>query len=240
MKFDGTNWVYVGNPGFSLSSAYFTSLSFSPTGEPYLAYSDSAYSLKTTVMKFNGANWVYVGNAGFSGGRANYQSLAFGLSDEPFVAFQDFSNAEKATVMKFNGTEWTNIGNPGFSTTSADYTSLKFSLSGVPYVAYIEDYGIGGVTVMKYDSVYVGINQYVNYPLVLYPNLAVTDINIDFRDDKNDLKNIEIYDLRGGIVSKSLTYKGKITIDIKDFPKGLYVVKSRSESSNYIGKFCKN
>jgi hypothetical protein len=239
MKFDGTTWVNVGNTGFSSSVVDFTSLAFSPTGEPYLAFSDSALSRKTTVMKFDGINWVNVGNAGFSNGRADYQSLAFGPLGEPFVAFQDFSLVEQASVMKFNGTDWVNVGDP-FSGIPAFYESLKFSLVGVPYVAYIENYGVGGVTVMKYDSVLVGINNYVKNPLVLYPNPASNEIIIDSRDDENDLKNIEIYDMRGEIVSKSITNKGKITLDVKDFPKGIYVVKSRSESSNYIGKFCKN
>ena len=44
MKFDGTNWVNVGNVGFSAGEADYTSLAFSPSGQPYVAYEDYANS----------------------------------------------------------------------------------------------------------------------------------------------------------------------------------------------------
>jgi len=77
MKFDGTNWVNVGNAGFSAGPVAYTSLAFSPSGEPYVAYVENGTSGKATVMKFNGTNWVNVGNAGFSAGMAGCTSLAF-------------------------------------------------------------------------------------------------------------------------------------------------------------------
>jgi len=41
MKFDGTNWTSVGNVGFSAGGALYTSVAFSPPGEPYVAYVDN-------------------------------------------------------------------------------------------------------------------------------------------------------------------------------------------------------
>jgi len=58
MKFDGTNWVNIGNPGFSAAEADYTSLAFSPSGQPYVAYSDYGNSYKSTVMKYDS---VFVG-----------------------------------------------------------------------------------------------------------------------------------------------------------------------------------
>jgi hypothetical protein len=40
MKFDGTNWLYVGTPGFSAGQADFISLAINAAGEPYVAYDD--------------------------------------------------------------------------------------------------------------------------------------------------------------------------------------------------------
>ena len=68
MKFDGTNWVNVGNAGFSAGEAGWSSLAFSSSGQPYVAYTDYGNSDKATVMTFDGTNWVNVGNAGFLGG----------------------------------------------------------------------------------------------------------------------------------------------------------------------------
>ena len=53
MKFDGNNWINVGITGFSAGEAYGTSLAFSPTGNPYVAYGDGTALDKATVMYYN-------------------------------------------------------------------------------------------------------------------------------------------------------------------------------------------
>jgi hypothetical protein len=102
MKFDGTNWMNVGNTGFSADEAWYTSLAFSPSGQPYVAYEDMSISGKATVMKFNGTNWVNVGFVGFSKGQVWFPSVAFSPSGQPYVAYTDFGNDFKATVMKYD------------------------------------------------------------------------------------------------------------------------------------------
>jgi hypothetical protein len=56
-------WQNVGNPGFSVDSADYTSLAFDMSGQPYVAYQDIANERKVTVMKFDGANWLLVSSA---------------------------------------------------------------------------------------------------------------------------------------------------------------------------------
>jgi hypothetical protein len=58
MKFDGTNWVNVGNAGFSAGIVENTSLALSPSGQPFVAYTDNVNSGKATVMKYDS---VYFG-----------------------------------------------------------------------------------------------------------------------------------------------------------------------------------
>jgi len=60
MRFDGNNWVNVGNPEFSEDSVCFTSLAFSQLGEPYVAFGGDIYSytMKASVMKYDS---VFVG-----------------------------------------------------------------------------------------------------------------------------------------------------------------------------------
>ncbi|MCK9480320.1 MAG: T9SS type A sorting domain-containing protein [Bacteroidia bacterium] len=45
-------WQTVGTAGFSAGDANYTSLAFSNSNEPYVAYADGANSGKATVMKF--------------------------------------------------------------------------------------------------------------------------------------------------------------------------------------------
>ncbi len=158
IKLIGTHWMYVGNPYFSPGKVNLTSIAFSPSGQPYVAFGDRGNYNKATVMQFNGTSWVNVGSAGFSAGWTSDISLAFSpLDGQPYVAYEDGGNSGKATVMKFNGSNWVNVGKAGFSAGRAYYTSLAFNPSGQPYVAYEDGDNSFKATVMKLDE-----NSWVN------------------------------------------------------------------------------
>jgi hypothetical protein len=104
-------WKNVGNAGFSEGEADGTSLAFSPSGQPYMAYRDASNSFKATVMKFDGTHWINVGNAGFSSGSAWCESLAFNsYYGQPYIAYVDSGLSYKAVCMKYNGTSWNYVG----------------------------------------------------------------------------------------------------------------------------------
>jgi len=58
MKFDGTNWVNIGTAGFSAGVTNYTSLAFSPSGYPYVAYNDWPNAFKVTVKYYNGPTGI--------------------------------------------------------------------------------------------------------------------------------------------------------------------------------------
>jgi hypothetical protein len=159
MKFDGTNWVYVGNAGFSAGQATDPSIAFSLTDEPYVAYMDwiSSPQKGAAVMKFNGTNWENVGNAGFSSGRVNETKLAFNSIGQPYVAFVDDNFGYRLSVMKFDGNNWVYEGEAGFTTGSVDYISFAISLTDQPYVSYRDIEYSGKASVMKFSG-----NNWVN------------------------------------------------------------------------------
>src|ERR1039457_5416801 len=88
MKFNGTSWINVGNPGgFSASATAGTTLVFNASGELYVGFSDNEYADGTSMMKFDGTDWTYVGTPNFSGGTAWPISFALSLSGEPYMAY---------------------------------------------------------------------------------------------------------------------------------------------------------
>jgi len=143
-------WQNVGT-AFA-GEVWYTSLAFSPGGEPYVAYADAANSWETTVMKFDGTAWVNVGTPGFSEYAPAYICLAFSPDGEPYVAYSDGGWQGRATLMKFDGTAWVYVGMPGFSEWDVANTSLAFSPDGEPYVAYWDGASEGRATVMKFDG----------------------------------------------------------------------------------------
>ena len=67
MKFDGTNWVNVGLPGFSAGAIYYPCLVFSPSGQPYLAFRDNGTLFgKASVMKYD-LNTTGINDSQYSG-----------------------------------------------------------------------------------------------------------------------------------------------------------------------------
>lgn len=164
MKYNGTNWVTVGSPGFSNGVAAFTSIAIDAHGVPFVAYDDGANGSKATVMKYNGSSWVNVGSAGFSAGNAGKVDIAIAKDGTPYVVYEDrglylgtiFLDG-RASVMKYNGSSWVNVGTPGFSAGDhIDYPSIAIDTNGTQYVVYEDvptptsDYA--PATSMKYDG----------------------------------------------------------------------------------------
>jgi len=94
-KFDGTNWVTVGNEGFSPGSIDGQQIVINQ-GTYFVGFSDSSVEYKILVMKFNGQSWVTQGGSAlkFSG----WFSIAANKTI-PYVAYEDYSTS-KAIVKR--------------------------------------------------------------------------------------------------------------------------------------------
>jgi hypothetical protein len=244
MKFDGTNWVYVGPDGFSAGATNYTSLAFSPIDTlPYVAYQEYGNeTYKATVMKYDGTNWVYLGNEGFSAGEADLTSLAFSPTDgEPYVAYIDGANSNKSTVMKYDGTNWVNVGSAGFSDGIIGWSlSFAFNPSDYhPYVAYKDEGDSSKATVMKYDSVYVGLKEQQKSQFLLYPNPASDKITIETTATPTQ-SQLSILNLNGEEVLTRSLIKPKTQIDISNLSSGVYFMRLTSDKTVEVGKFVKD
>jgi len=126
MKFNGSNWVNVGQSNFSEGSVEYISFALDNNNTPYVVYRNNYYvPEKATVMKFDGNNWVFVGAAsGFSAADAYGTTIAFNSANIPYVAFKDVGNGWKATVMK--------IDKEGASVNESSLTDNSFTIHPNP------------------------------------------------------------------------------------------------------------
>jgi hypothetical protein len=152
MKFNGVDWISVGQPGFTPGDAHYESLAFGPDGNPYIAFEDCFQNCKASLMKFDGTNWIYVGSPGFSTGDVWYISLAFDQDGVPYVAFDDCGHSNRVSVMKLSGSSWGYVGAPGFLQGSSFFVSLAFGQDGNPYVAFQDWINSCKATVMKFEG----------------------------------------------------------------------------------------
>lgn len=135
MKFDGSNWVAVGNAGFTpdkISEA--PSIAISSTGEIYVAFKDYDKFNRASLMKFDGSNWNYEGSAGFSNATADYIDLTL-KQDTPVVAYQ--KNNGGVVVQKFNGSGYDFVGSvTNISYGDANYIDIEVDNNNQLLVAH--------------------------------------------------------------------------------------------------------
>ena len=235
MKYNGMNWTYVGNSGFSAGWTYFVNLAFNTSGQPFVAYQD--YQVSASVMKFDGTNWVNVGNADFSAGHADYISLALSPTGQPCVAYEDYENEYRATVMEFDGTNWVNVGNAGFSTGEVWFTSLAFNPSGQPYVAYT-DFSNSQKATVKYYNAPAGVHELAPLQVSIYPNPATDKIAIEISGNPKQ-SSLSIVNIEGQqLLTRQIT-EPQTQIDISNLPSGVYFVRVISERTVEVGKIIK-
>jgi hypothetical protein len=159
-KFDGTNWVNVGNPllattGPGAGSAMDIYLAFDLQNRPHVSYSHTFQGPpRISVERFNGTAWELVGPAQFSSGQFEtslFSSLAL-PKDAPYIAYQHGGLGMKATVRKYNTATdtWDNVGTPGVSDDVAAFTSIAIDGNDNVYVAYFDQANGNKNTVKKY------------------------------------------------------------------------------------------
>ena len=149
MKWDGISWVNVGNPGFSVTTAFLPNLVLDSHDVPYVVYGNRV-NTALTIMKFNGTSWVNVGNPIYSDYDEFYPKIDLDSHNIPYVVYLDSANNSKTTVIKFNGTSWVNVGNPGFSLSVAVYPDIILDSNNIPYIYYTDNKNM--LTVMKFNG----------------------------------------------------------------------------------------
>jgi PKD repeat protein len=185
MKFDGSNWNYVGNPVIPGSDtvSIFGGLAFSPSGQLYAGYGWA----KVSVKKFDGSNWVFVGNEGFTGETAYGMSMAFSSAGIPYVAIYGDSTTTQQTrfkisVFKFDGTHWSLVGKHGFARGWITQTALAISPEGEPYVTFMDVDNNDYTSVMKFNGVrwvYVG-NKAFSQGTTGLPSIAFSPAGLPY------------------------------------------------------------
>ncbi|MCX6287723.1 MAG: T9SS type A sorting domain-containing protein [Bacteroidetes bacterium] len=238
MKFNGSNWEFVGIEGFSAGIMDSISLAFSPSGEPWVAYSDGANSWKATVMRFDGTSWVNAGNPGFSDGPAGWTSIAFSQGGKAVVAFQDGGNGYKASVMIFDGSTWSYLGTPGFSAGISACTRLRFSLTGQPYVAFTDQGYTGKVTVMMYDGP-LGVGEIQKPKLSVYPDPVQKLLTLETGVPGSTIYGAEILNILGSPVMSGKFAGSSMQMNVESLPDGIYFVKITGTGGTYTSRFIK-
>ena len=154
LDFNGTSWQPLGNRGFSDDLVGYISLAVDNSDRAYVAYMDSAYGYKATVMRYDtNGSWQPLGTKGFTPKGASNLAFILDSSDTPYIAYRDDNSAYRVSVSRFSNGQWQVVDKEGVSSGSARDISLAFSKEDQIYVAYADTANGNRATVItKYDT----------------------------------------------------------------------------------------
>lgn len=169
VRFDGTDWNYVGNRMFSKDNVtindgiqdYGLNFSFDLTdNEPFVSFRRVRNSGTdgASIMYFDGSSWTLAGDVVVPDSEDN-----FGYSSAPFYAmdvnpvlgnvalvYPEPSNG-KCSVLEWDGSDWGSLDVPGFTDYPSTYNDIGFDTAGVPYILH-DGTMSGNLGVMRFDG----------------------------------------------------------------------------------------
>jgi|GEM_PF-4653124 len=147
IKFDGTDWVPVGNSIFEAGFFVETSLRVDSNEKLYLGYAFGSTTKpgKSNIKTFDGTDWVPVGNTDFVQ-YSSRMSLRIGLNNELYVGYDTYYltgiTSTNSWVQKWNGSGWDTVGTSLYPIYNIDIAS-----DGTLYA--MDDQANHGVSVKK-------------------------------------------------------------------------------------------
>ena len=193
------SWDYLGNAGFSGSTANYLSLAIDlQSDEIFVAYQDFGDEGKLNISSFDNTSseWININND-LSSGYANHNSMSIDANGNPYYSFIDGDNNVLGFgYLSFNG-NWV-ANNP---------TNGSSSVSG---------HSINSITKQDYDGDVFVCSYHSSWNIVVYKASAVTSnfsINSSFPGDGN-ISSLS-FDMKynsGYIAFSNLDDEGKIDI----------------------------
>ena len=131
------------------------------------------------------------------------------------------------------GDTWTDISHPAFTNiTGMDFAGDRLAISdGGAGVWYYKAGGSGGIE-----------SGVMNLKLTLFPNPAAEKICVQYRQGIADPLVMEIKDLSGSVLKRSVIQKplsGCSVVDVSDLPEGYYILTVSAGKYRGTSKFCK-
>ena len=99
-KFDGTDWVLVGERGFFAEGGFEPDIEFDSKNRPYVAFTNRTEGPEVRVMRFDGTSWHKLSPLSSRSNTAIQSGFAIASDDSLYFSFNDAADDYKASVMK--------------------------------------------------------------------------------------------------------------------------------------------
>jgi len=177
------------------------------------------------LLKFNGNKWEIVPTPS----NARVLDIDIDKSNRLWLA------TDKGILRYFNG-EWIIFNSSNSSLPNDRVVSIKLENENKIWAAvgYNDAYSpTGGKGIVCLTNELTGINSISKIDYRIYPNPTNNSIVVDFNNVFIKDMKVSITDLQGKIFYSNCFQNSisKLRIDINDYPKGIYIINVRSEST---------
>jgi len=112
--------------------------------------------------------------------------------------------------------------------------------TGYSYKAFIKFEG----TVMYGEEVYftttdVGVQDYLEQKLTLYPNPVVDMVSVAIGDDNSRITGVEVYNVYGQLINAIVPEENPMRINVSGWADGMYLVRITTDSGVVTKSFVK-
>ena len=181
MKYTGSTWVNVGNPGFTnaINGIYYPMIVIDTSGNPIVSFQEDDGFDRASVYKYSGGTWNALGSK-FTKSRAYSVSLALKMNGDPFLAFTDYAYNGKGTVRALtNATgRWDTVGQRGFlpitQYNSMEAKSFLFDSNNTGMIVFPDNSAGRKISVMKLinSGCYSNVNTWTGVVSTAWENSA--------------------------------------------------------------------
>jgi len=83
----------------------------------------------------------------------------------------------------------------------------------------------------------VGTTQISDLQIMLYPNPARENINVNINSDIQDKRLVELIDMSGKILNKSYKYTNQFKINLANYSPGFYYLRIGNDQAQLLGTY---
>jgi len=230
-RFDGTSWSYVGGGPVSTESVWFyQSFAVNDNGHIYVAF-PTGENQGLNVYEYNGSTWSMIGE-NLSDGAVGETDLAINENGYPAITFVDEKRSKTISCIAYDRGTWSYIGRPNFSLTGGGSPRIAYN-DNIPYVVYSDDEEGNKITARTYgfDPTSIkSIEAAATY--ALFPNPASGWVNIRGAEGGQ----FKLINMQGRVLVQKEFNTENLTVDLKNYPNGLYLIEIESLNQTTVHK----
>ncbi len=243
VKYSGSSWSYLGTSSFSWANIDYIAFAISKAGTPYVGFGQYAGFDRFAVESYNGSNWAFVGdtvNILPGSGGVNLPTMATDNSGTPYLAYQEYGGG--GPVLKYVGTDkWESVGVPQYQFQEG-ICQIAFTPQDTMYFAYSSFCNYvrrsGCAVLTSADAINANNDEQIR----VFPNPSngVFTIQITGNDQSMTNSHLDVYNVLGEKlpIILNLSHNGAMknsTIDMVNYPAGIYFYRIISEKGGLIG-----